>query len=208
MLHLKHSSSITQSYYYLPKSEQRLRVPKNGVWRSKRLLKHQLFPHQHWSLELRTSLTGANPLIIWIPLRVSFRCIRSLTDGAIGMEIEDLSRVIGPTGVDITTDVSVRINDTVTAQAVSSFALPSQQQFIVHGSSGTIRTEVGESFTTWNEASSLHFNDAVEEFAVTNAFVEMVENVSRVIEGEEGWVVPSVDSIRVAYILDSIARHQ
>ena len=132
----------------------------------------------------------------------------ALTDGAIGLEIEDLSRVIGPTGVDITTDVSVRINDTVTAHAVSSFALPSQQQFIVHGSSGTIRTEVGESFTTWNEASSLHFNDAVEEFAVTNAFVEMVENVSRVIEGEEGWVVPSVDSIRVAHILDSIARHQ
>ena len=131
----------------------------------------------------------------------------ALTDGAIGLEIEDLSRVIGPTGVDITTDVSVRINDTVTAHAVSSFALPSQQQFIVHGSSGTIRTEVGESFTTWNEASSLHFNDAVEEFAVTNAFVEMVENVSRVIEGEEGWIVPSADSIRVAHILDSIARH-
>ena len=132
----------------------------------------------------------------------------ALTDGAIGLEIEDLSRVIGPTGVDLTTDVSVRINGPTTAHAVSSFALPSQQQFIVHGSSGTIRTEVGESFTTWNEASSLHFNDAVEEFAVTNAFVEMVENVSRVIEGEEGWVVPSVDSIRVAHILDSIARHQ
>ena len=192
MLHLKHSSSITQNYYYLPKSEQRLRVPKNGVWRSKRLLKHQLFPHQHWSLELRTSLHA------WV----------ALTDGAIGLEIEDLSRVIGPTGVDLTTDVSVRINGPTTAHAVSSFALPSQQQFIVHGSSGTIRTEVGESFTTWNEASSLHFNDAVEEFAVTNAFVEMVENVSRVIEGEEGWVVPSVDSIRVAHILDSIARHQ
>ena len=131
----------------------------------------------------------------------------ALTDGAIGLEIEDLSRVIGPTGVDLTTDVSVRINGPTTAHSVSSFALPSQQQFIVQGSSGTMRTEVGESFTTWNEASSLHINDAVEEFAVTNAFVEMVENVSRVIEGEEGWIVPSADSIRVAHILDSIARH-
>ena len=131
----------------------------------------------------------------------------ALTDGAIGLEIEDLSRVIGPTGVDITTDVSVRINDTVTAHAVSSFALPSQQQFIVHGSSGTMRTEVGESFTTWNEASSLQINDAVEDFQITNAFVDMVENVSRVIEGEGGWIVPSVDSIRVAHILDSIAHH-
>ena len=131
----------------------------------------------------------------------------ALTDGAIGLEIEDLSRVIGPTGVDLTTDVSVRINGPTTAHSVSSFALPSQQQFIVQGSSGTMRTEVGESFTTWNEARSLHITDAVEEFAVTNAFVEMVENVSRVIEGEEGWIVPSADSIRVAHILDSIARH-
>ena len=131
----------------------------------------------------------------------------ALTNGAIGLEVEDLSRVMGPTGVDLTTDVSVRINSTVTAHAVSSFALPSQQQFIVQGSSGTMRTGVGESFTTWNEASSLHINDAVEDFPITNAFVEMVENVSRVIEGEEGWIVPSADSIRVAHILDSIARH-
>ena len=131
----------------------------------------------------------------------------ALTNGAIGLEIEDLSRAIGPTGVDLTTDVSVRINGTVTAHAVSSFALPSQQQFIVQGSNGSMHTGVGESFTTWNEASSLHINDVVEEFAVTNAFVEMVENVSRVIEGEKGWIVPSADSIRVAHILDSIAQH-
>jgi len=131
----------------------------------------------------------------------------ALTNGATGLEIEDLSRAIGPTGVDLTTDVSVLINGSITAHAVSSFALPSQQQFIVQGSNGSMHTGVGESFTTWNEASSLHINDVVEEFAVTNAFVEMVENVSRVIKGEEGWIVPSADSIRVAHILDSIAQH-
>jgi len=131
----------------------------------------------------------------------------ALTDGATEVEIDELSRTVGPTGVDLTTDVSVRINNSITAHSVSSFALPSQQQFIVQGSSGSMHTGVGESFTTWNEASSLHINDVVEEFAVTNAFVEMIENVSRVIEGEEGWIVPSADSIRVAYILDSIARH-
>jgi predicted dehydrogenase len=132
----------------------------------------------------------------------------ALANGAQDVAIDELSRVIGPTGVDLTTDVSVRINNSITAHSVSSFALPSQQQFIVQGSKGSMHTGVGESFTTWNEASSLHINDAIEEFAVTNAFVEMVENVSCVIEGEEGWIVPSADSIRVAYILDSIARHQ
>jgi predicted dehydrogenase len=132
----------------------------------------------------------------------------ALANGANDVAIDELSSTIGPTGVDLTTDVSVRINNSITAHSVSSFALPSQQQFIVQGSSGSMHTGVGESFTTWNEASALHINDVVEEFAVTNAFVEMVENVSRVIEGEEGWIVPSADSIRVAHILDSIARHQ
>jgi len=132
----------------------------------------------------------------------------ALTNGAADMAIDNLARSIGPTGIDLTTDVSVRINKSVTAHAVSSFALPSQQQFIVQGSQGKMQTNVGESFTTWNEASSLRINDVVEEFAVTNAFVEMVENVSKVIRYEEGWIVPSADSIRVAHILDSIARHK
>jgi predicted dehydrogenase len=131
----------------------------------------------------------------------------ALTNGATDLEIKELARTIGSTGIDLTTDVSVRINNSVTAHSVSSFALPSEQQFIVQGSLGQMRTEIGESFTTWNEASTLRINEAVEEFAVTNAFVHMVENVSRVVNGDEGWIVPSVDSIRVAQILDSIARH-
>ena len=130
----------------------------------------------------------------------------ALTNGATDFSITELARTVGPTGIDLTTDVNVRIND-ITAHAVSSFALPSNQQFIVRGTNGQISTEAGESFTTWNEASSLLVNDVREEFPVTNAFVEMVENVSRVIEGDSGWVVPSTDSIRVAQILDEITAH-
>ena len=131
----------------------------------------------------------------------------ALTNGAKELAITDLARTIGSTGIDLTTDVSVRINKSITAHAVSSFALPSQQQFIVQGSQGKMQTTAGESFTTWNEACSLQINDVVEEFAVANAFVEMVENVSNVISGKEGWIVPSADSIRVAHILDNIAQH-
>jgi len=131
----------------------------------------------------------------------------ALTKGATNIQIQNLQRVVGPTGIDLTTDVSVRLNGSITAHAVSSFALPSQQQFIIRGSHGQISTEAGESFTTWNEACSLRVNDAVENFSVTNSFVEMVENVSRVIDGDAGWYVPSADSIRVAQILDSIAQH-
>ena len=132
----------------------------------------------------------------------------ALTKGATDLTITQLERTIGPTGIDLTTDLSVRINNTVTAHSVSSFALPSHQQFIVKGTNGQISTGAGESFTTWNEASSLLVNNVLEEFPVTNAFVEMVENVSGVIDGNNGWTVPSRDSIRVATILDSIAQHQ
>ena len=129
----------------------------------------------------------------------------ALTNGAPDFSITDLARTVGPTGIDLTTDVNVRINNNITAHAVSSFALPSNQQFTVRGSEGQISTAAGESFTTWNEASSLLVNDVLEEFPVTNAFVEMVENVSRVLDGDAGWLVPAADSIRVAQILDSIA---
>jgi predicted dehydrogenase len=131
----------------------------------------------------------------------------ALTGGAKDLEICELSRLIGPTGVDLTTDVSVRIDDVVTARSVSSFNMPSQQQIVIRGSGGQVSTEAGESFTTWNEECSLRVNGAVEEFATANAFVEMVENVSRIIEDDEGWLVPPEDSIRVAEILDAIANH-
>ena len=129
----------------------------------------------------------------------------ALTKGASDLLITELARTVGPTGIDLTTDVNVRINHNITAHAVSSFALPSKQQFTVRGTNGQISTAAGESFTTWNEASSLLVNDVLEEFPVTNAFVEMVENVSRLIDGEDGWIVSSADSIRVAQILDTIA---
>jgi len=129
----------------------------------------------------------------------------ALTKGASDLSITELARTVGPTGIDLTTDVNVRINHNITAHAVSSFALPSNQQFIVQGTQGSISTAAGESFTTWNEASSLLINDVVEDFPITNAFVEMVENVSKLIEDGNGWVVSSADSIRVAQILDTIA---
>lgn len=129
----------------------------------------------------------------------------ALTNGAPDFSITDLARTVGPTGIDLTTDVNVRINTNITAHAVSSFALPSNQQFIIRGTKGSISTGAGESFTTWNETSSLLVNDVVEEFPVTNAFVEMVENVSRVLDGDDGSIVSAADSIRVAQILDSIA---
>ena len=131
----------------------------------------------------------------------------AMTQGSPDLTITHVDRTVGPTGIDLATDVSVAINTTTTAHAVSSFALPSHQQFIVRGTHGQISTADGEAFTTWNEASSLLVNGVSEEFPVTNAFVDMVESVSEAIGGGSGWIVSRADSIRVAAILDAIGQH-
>jgi len=132
----------------------------------------------------------------------------ALTGGVSDLAVTQVERTMGPTGIDLTTDVRVLINKNITAHSISSFALPSHQQLLIQGSLGEVHAAEGESFSTWNEPSTLLVNGVLEEFPVTNAFVEMVENTSRVITGEDGWIVPSGDSIRVATILDSIASHK
>jgi D-xylose 1-dehydrogenase (NADP+, D-xylono-1,5-lactone-forming) len=131
----------------------------------------------------------------------------ALAQGALDLAITHVDRTVGPTGIDLTTDVSVVMNNNITAHAVSSFALPSNQQFVVRGTHGEISTAAGEAFTTWNETSSLSVNGMLEEFPVANAFVDMVESVSEMIDGGGGWIVSRADSIRVAAILDAIGQH-
>lgn len=131
----------------------------------------------------------------------------ALTGSVSDLAVTQIERAIGPTGIDLTTDVRVLINQSITARSVSSFALPSHQELRIQGSLGELRAGEGESFSTWNEASTLLVNGEVEEFPVTNAFITMVENVSDAITGNGGWVVSGADSIRVAAILDSIALH-
>ena len=52
---LKGQAFVTASF----ERKRLTHVPKNGVSRSKRLLKPPPLPHQYWGLELRTSLTKA-----------------------------------------------------------------------------------------------------------------------------------------------------
>jgi hypothetical protein len=128
----------------------------------------------------------------------------ALTGGAPELSLDRVDRLVGPTGVDMTTEITARIGN-VSAHALASFALPNLQELVLRGSTGEMCTDEGESFTTWNEPSSLRIGDEVETFASTNAFVVMVENVSNVIAGRDGWLVPASDSLRVASILDDIA---
>ena len=129
----------------------------------------------------------------------------ALTNGAKDFQIEGVTREVGPTGVDLTTSVSGRVNGSVGVTAVSSFVMESSQTLVITGEKSSTNTYEGEAFTTWRKPSSLLIGDTTEVFAATDAFVIMTENVSSYIKDGSGWIVPVSDSVRVAEILDTIA---
>ncbi len=128
----------------------------------------------------------------------------ALMNGAKDLTINNVDRKIGPTKIDLTTEVKAMINDKTSVQLMSSFEKDVPQILKIEGSSGTIATEAGEAFSTWREPSSLRVNDRVEDFAEVDAFVEMIQQVSESVATNSGWVMSTRDSLRTAQILDQI----
>ena len=128
----------------------------------------------------------------------------ALTNGAKDLKINTVERKLGPTKIDLTTDVKATINNQIEAHFISSFDFDAPQKLKIDGHSGSIATERGESFSTWREPSSLRVNDRIEQFYSVDAFVEMIQQVSEQVANNSGWVMPLTDSLRVAQILDQI----
>jgi xylose dehydrogenase (NAD/NADP) len=128
----------------------------------------------------------------------------ALTQGANDLRINSVDRKIGPTKIDLTTEVKAMINNKTSVQLMSSFEKDVPQILKIEGSSGIIATEAGEAFSTWREPSSLRVNEHTENFGEADAFVNMIEQVSKQIAESSGWVMPTRDSLRTAQILDQI----
>lgn len=128
----------------------------------------------------------------------------ALTQGANDLKINSVDRKIGPTKIDLTTEVKAMINNKTSVQLMSSFEKDVPQILKIEGSSGIIATDAGEAFSTWREPSSLRIRDRIEHFYSVDAFVEMVQHVSEQVANNSGWVMPVADSLRVAQILDAI----
>ena len=120
--------------------------------------------------------------------------------------IQDVEHLVGSSGVDLTTKADVRVNGTNTATMVCSFVQDARQVLAARGSNLRIATENGEAFTSWREASSLRVGDAAEFFPECDAFVLMVEQVSRQFSGDEPPLFAFEDSLRAAQILDRLAE--
>jgi predicted dehydrogenase len=132
----------------------------------------------------------------------------ALTAGAADMRLTDVNRRMGATGVDLTTGAVAVLDDRVSVSMLCSFDLPEQQTLTVIGSAVRAEMVRGAAFTSWREESALAVGGRFETFAPVNAYVAMIDAVSKRTLGEDAWVVPLEDSLRVAQIVDEIARFE
>ena len=120
------------------------------------------------------------------------------------LKIEAASADIGPTGIDLTTQVKATLSDSISVSALTSFEQDEKQSLVISGESGTIEFPQGQAFTSWKEASSIQIGDHVENFAPVDPFTLMIEAVGRRINGEPVWLPSLRESLWVMDALDKI----
>ena len=120
----------------------------------------------------------------------------------------ELDRNIGPTGIDMTTQVTGHLSSAESARtevrALASFERPEQQRLVVTGSLKQLECVGNEAFTSWNSASALRIGDRQEDFAPIDPFQVMLQDFGSRVSGESGWLPELSESIRVMEILDQI----
>lgn len=118
--------------------------------------------------------------------------------------IEKCDVKLGPTGIDLTTEWTMRSGKSAIAHGLSSFEMPENQTLLVQGENGSIELLGTQAFTSWHSASALRIGESVEDFEATDPYQLMIENVGRKIRGEESWVLPLETSIWVQKIVDQL----
>ena len=135
------------------------------------------------------------------PLHVLLACLSAHQD----LDVSAVARDSGGEEVDMTTRASVSWASG-RGSVIASFAMPESQRLVLHGSSGRVRVNDDQAFTSWRQPSTLLVDDHVEEFPAVNAYQVMFEQVSARIRGEDAWVVPPSSSVRVAEVVDVIRQ--
>jgi D-xylose 1-dehydrogenase (NADP+, D-xylono-1,5-lactone-forming) len=120
------------------------------------------------------------------------------------LKIEAASANIGPTGIDLTTQVNATLSNSISVSALTSFEQDENQSLVISGESGKIEFPQGQAFTSWKEASSIQIGDHVENFAPVDPFTLMIEAVGRRINGEPVWLPSLRESLWVMDTLDKI----
>jgi predicted dehydrogenase len=134
------------------------------------------------------------------PLHALFGLLDSVDD----LDIVSVDRTRPDGGVDLTTRASLAWGENTSATITGSFVMPESQLLHVLGTQSELRITDNEAFTSYKKATDLWVDDHRETFPATNAYQIMFEEISARIRGEEGWILPSRDSLRVARAVDMI----
>ena len=116
----------------------------------------------------------------------------------------EVEHTMGGLGVDMTTRASLPLVSGGTARIVASFAMPESQRLLVRGSRTHLSVPDDDAFTSWQEPSRLRVGDGWESFPAVDAYCVMFEAVSRRVNEESAWVLPTTQSVRVAELVDSL----
>jgi predicted dehydrogenase len=110
---------------------------------------------------------------------------------------------LGPSGVDLTASLTIAF-DGGEADVRASIAEEPRQWLVVVGTRGELELR-DNPFTAWDgEETSLELSTGpVHRVAPANAYRLMVENVSAVASGGDGWVLPLAESRLTASVLDA-----
>jgi predicted dehydrogenase len=129
----------------------------------------------------------------------------ALTQGNLNMTINSIERNMSSTGVDMTTRIDAMLNGSIIVNALTSFEQEEEQQLLVTGSVSSIENIGNDAFTSLRNPSILKVGKSLENFAPVDPYQLMVENFGARINGEESWILPIEETIRVMEILDQIA---
>ena len=113
---------------------------------------------------------------------------------------------LGPTGVDLVTEAVLEFA-AGEAEVRAGISEPPLQWLVITGDSGEIELR-DSAYTSWvRDETLLLVSDGRRTERTTvpaaNAYQVMVEEVSSVIEGDRGWVVPLAESLATAAVLDA-----
>lgn len=134
------------------------------------------------------------------PLHALFALLDDIDD----LDIVELHRTRLDKGIDLTTEATLTWGEGTSASMLGSFVLPESQQLNITGTHGRLRVADNEAFTSYKKPTELWVNNHRETFPAANAYQIMFEEVSARIRGEDGWLLPPRDSLRVARAVDMI----
>jgi predicted dehydrogenase len=129
-----------------------------------------------------------------------------LTDAApsLNQKVVQAERDENDTGADMTTKAAIEFKSGAEATVLSSFVMKPQQTLRFEGTTGLLEVTDGQAYTSWRTPSQLKVDRHVEDFPAVDAYQLMFSAVSRRVRGEDVWVLPAPQSMKVANLVDAV----